>query len=480
MNRQAILAVDLDGTLLKTDLLYESLWKCASEAPWHLSSVLKSVTGGKARFKQALSAKINIDPKNLAYNSDVIAYVRSWRENGGKAILVTASDQRAATDVADYLGIFDDVFGSDGDRNLRGEAKANFLKQKFGVGGYDYMGDSPADLPVWQAARRAIAVGVPEKLRARITPLDSEVVLLPARSSGPGAHWRALRPHQWLKNLLVFLPLLAVQAESAALWMLGVLAFLAFSLVASGVYVLNDLLDLAADRAHPRKNGRPIASGAVSLFHATIMAAGAPLAGLLLAILTGQLMFIGVLSVYYVMSVAYSLVLKRMLVVDICTLAGLYTIRIIGGAAVTGLSPSVWLLAFSVFIFLSLAAVKRQTELVDAAKTGRMSISGRGYEPGDLPIISMMAVSAGYVAVLVMALYLYSPTVQELYRQPMLLWGVCPILIYWVSWMVMTAHRGRMDDDPIVFAVKDRVSRYCGALVFLCVVAASQPLVLLD
>ena len=277
---------------------------------------------------------------------------------------------------------------------------------------------------------------------------------------------RVFRPHQWLKNGLIFLPLLAAHQFDQATFTKALMAFIAFSFVASSVYVLNDLVDVEADRAHPRKRNRPFASGAIptsqGLFLWTVpLLIGAGIAWML------SMEFFIVLGGYYATTLAYSFYLKRRIVIDICILAGLYTFRIIAGGTATQLPLSVWLLAFSVFIFLSLAAVKRQAELVDGVASGTIKAHGRGYTTEDLPIVANMAISAAYVSVLVLALYLNSPAVQELYSQPYALWGICLILLYWLSRMVMIAHRGHMHDDPIVFAVKDRVSQLCFLIILI-------------
>ena len=238
------------------------------------------------------------------------------------------------------------------------------------------------------------------------------------------------------------------------------LAFICFSVVASSVYVLNDLLDLAADRAHPRKKNRPFASGSIPIAHGTWMAAGLLLLGAALAV-SISVDFLLAMAAYYILTTAYSLHLKRRIVIDICVLAGLYTARIVAGGVATGIPLSVWLLAFSVFFFLSLAAVKRQAELIDSVERGNIEASGRGYHVDDLPIISMIAIGAGYVSVLVMTLYVNSPAVVQLYAHPEALWGVCGVLLYWITRTVMVAHRGNMHDDPVVYAAKDRTSQIC-------------------
>ena len=344
---------------------------------------------------------------------------------------------------------------------------------QFGAGNFDYIGDARADLPVWEKAKRAITVNASASLKKAVEAISSDTEHLGSQSIDWRPYVKALRPHQWLKNLLIFVPAIASHNISSDTWLEALLAFIAFCFVASSVYVLNDLLDLSADRNHPRKRFRPLASGDIPLIHGSFMALGLLILGLLTALTVGRLEFIGMISGYYVLTTAYSLSLKRRLVIDICTLAGLYTLRVLAGGAATGLPLSVWLLAFSIFVFLSLAAVKRQAELVDGMATGRLEAAGRAYHVEDLPIVAMMAISSGYVSVLVLALYINTPAMQSLYSHPQLLWGVCPILLYWISRMVMLSHRGRMDDDPIVFAARDWVSRICGLLIAGIVISGS-------
>lgn len=464
-----VLVVDLDKTLITSDVLYESLWECASKQPAALPSALASLGGGKAQFKEALSKRVTPDPAGLTYNPDVIDYINTHRASGGRTALVTATNQHIAERIADHLGLFDEVHGSDGAQNLKGDAKAAFLVNRYGAGNYDYIGDSRADLPVWRSARRAVTVGLDEARRTQVQSAGADVIHLSPPKGGIKPYIKALRPHQWSKNILVFLPVIAAHEAGVQPWIQAIFAFICFSLIASAVYVLNDLLDLSADRSHPRKRNRPFASGAVPLAHGTVMVPALMLGGLFFCLLVWRLDFFLVMVAYFIATTAYSLVLKRKIVIDICVLAGLYTMRIFAGGAATGISISEWLLAFSIFFFFSLASVKRQGELVDAAQSGRAKAAGRGYESEDLSIVSMMAIGSGYVSVLVMALYLDSPTVRELYAHPDYLWGICAILLYWVSRMVMVAHRGRMDDDPIVFAMRDPVSRICGIFVALTI-----------
>lgn len=470
-----ILAVDLDGTLIASDMLHESFWATLGRDRGQvLAAVRAFLAGGRAALKARLAEAADVDVESLPYRDEVLAEIRARKARGAHVVLATASDARVAEAVAGHLGLFDEVLASDGKTNLKGRTKAAALAERFGARGFAYMGDSAADLPVWEAAAEAIAVDAPAALKTRISSDRVSHIETGAAPQGAGrALLKALRPHQWLKNLLVFVPMLLAHDLSASAFLAALAAFAAFSLVASSVYVLNDLLDLAADRAHPRKRHRPFASGALPLSAGLWLAPGLFLAGLAVGALAGGL-FLGVLIFYYLCTLAYSLVLKRITVIDICMLAGLYTLRVIAGAAATMHPPSVWLLGFSIFFFLALAAVKRQAELVDLVAAGREKAEGRGYLPADLPLITMMALSSGYVSVLVAGLYLTSDNVAELYAFPPALWGICAVLVYWLSRIVMLTHRQRMHDDPIVFAVTDRVSLMCGGMIVALVVLAAR------
>ncbi|WP_245242996.1 UbiA family prenyltransferase [Pararhodobacter sp. SW119] len=463
-----VLVVDLDGTLVHSDLLFESFW-AATASDWRIP--FRAVhTLGKSRRRAALKRMLADcappDPTLLPYDEQVLTLIRDWREAGGRTALVSAADDTLVQAVADHLGLFDFARGSDGTTNLKGPAKADFLRQTFTDPGFVYAGDSTADLPVWHEADAAITVGASPALRARVEARhpDARHLSPPAASLAPALH--AIRPHQWLKNLLVFLPMLAAHQFDPATFLAALAAFIAFGLVAGSVYLLNDLLDLSADRAHPRKRERPLASGALPIKQGMILILAMLGAGLLLA-LTLDLRFVLVLAGYYVLTVLYSIWLKRRQLIDIFVLTTLYTLRVLAGAAATAITPSVWLLAFSVFFFLSLAAVKRQAELVDAIERGFDDAKGRGYVVDDLPIVTQVATGAGFVAALVMVLYLSEPDTIARYSTPFLLWGSCLLLLYWIIRMTMVTHRGRMHDDPIVFAARDGVSQLVLALIFV-------------
>ena len=460
-----VLVVDLDGTLLRSDMLYECLWSAMGRNGYATLAAIAALRDGRAAMKRRLAALAEIDIATLPFDAEIRARIAAWRAEGGRTALVTASEQTLAEDIAAHLGLFDEVHGSDGHRNLKGLEKARFLRDRF-ADGYIYVGDSHADLPVWQGAKRAISVGASAKTRAALDAGDVPAEHL-ARDPVPRAILRAIRPQQWLKNLLVLVPLIADPSHGA--WAIApiIAAFVAISLAASAGYLINDLLDLGDDRSHPRKRLRPFASGALSPALGTMAIPVLLAVGLGVAALASWALA-GIVALYFCATVAYSVKFKQHTLIDICLLAFLFTLRIIAGGVAIGSSLSVWLLAFSMFIFFALAAVKRLAELTDSAAAGRET-SRRGYVVGDRRIISQMAISSGYLAVLVLALYVDEPTTQAKFGTPWLLWGVCPLLLFWVSRMVLVADRGQMHDDPMVFSITNPTSRlvvlFCAALV---------------
>lgn len=470
-----VLVVDLDGTLSRSDTLHEAVFAMIARFPPVLLRLFGWLSGGKAAFKRRVADHCVIPAEGLPLNAAVLDLVREARARGRRVALVSASDQRQVDAVAAHLGLFDEAFGTGPQsgaegRNLSGAAKAEFLVARYGEGGFDYAGDSPVDLPVWRRARQAITVGAGPGLRRVVEAASPETRHIdpPPGAAARARLWlRALRPHQWSKNLLIFLPIVSAHDISAAGAALA--AFVAFSLTASSVYVINDLVDLQADRAHPRKRNRPFASGGLPVAQGLVMAPLLIALALALALAFTPPAFIAALAAYYVATFAYSLWLKRMLIIDVLTLAALYTARIIAGAIATDMWLSPWMLGFSMFLFLSLAAVKRQAELTDQLRGGRQRSIGRAYETDDLPVLRGIALSAGYAAVLVFALYISSPGIKALYDDPRYLWLICPLLLYWISRMVMMTHRGFMTDDPIVYAASDRVSQ---VVILLCVAIA--------
>lgn len=466
------LVVDLDGTLLRTDSLHESTLLLLRARPHRAFSLPLWLANGKARMKREIAQRVELDVAGMPYHDELVAWIGAERSRGRHIVLATAADERVAQAVSAHLGLFDEVIASDGVVNCSAHRKAALLVEKFGERGFDYAGNSRDDLPVWERARRAIVVSAPASVR-RAAGERTEVEREFAGARGGLRAWlKALRLHQWLKNLLLFLPLLgAHQIFDPALLTKAVVAFFAFGLCASSVYIVNDLMDLESDRHHPRKRLRPFAQGVLSPL------AGVAVAGVLLAAafaIAGWVAtaFLAWLAIYFAITVAYTFYLKRKEIVDALSLAALYTLRVIAGGAAVGLAASFWLLAFSLFLFLSLAFVKRHSELQVMLAQGRDQAKGRGYRSDDLPLIQTLGVVAGFAAVLVLALYINGESVLRLYSRPEVMWLTVPILLYWITRVWIKTHRGLMHDDPVLFALKDRISILSGAL-FLAVMWAA-------
>lgn len=467
------LCVDMDGTLLRTDTLDESLLALLKQDPFSLLRLPHWLLRGRAVLKQQLAQRTHIDAQTLPRHEAVVDWLRQQKAAGRRLILVTGADRRIAEAVAATQGdLFERVIASDGVVNLTGAEKRKALVREFGERGYDYAGNSPADLEVWSAARHAIVVGN-AALRAQAAQRCPVECSFDVERASAAVWLKGLRLHQWIKNLLLFVPaLLGHRFDSAGEGIGLLIAFLSFGLCASSVYVLNDLLDLAADRVHARKRRRPFASGRIGLRAGVIVSSLLLIGSFAVALLLPP-QFFAVLAFYYVCTLGYSLALKRMPVVDVLMLAGLYTLRLIAGSAASGVSLSFWLLAFSMFLFLSLAIVKRYAEFAQLRESGAESAAGRGYHIDDLPLLRNLGVSSGYGAVLVLALYVNSPASLALYAHPNRLWLLCPLLLYWIMRVWMKTHRGFMHDDPIVFALRDRVSYAVGAMMAFVVYTAS-------
>lgn len=454
---QEILVCDLDGTLIKTDFLFETLMSAISKNFFFLFGIIIHLFKGRANLKRYLAEIYEINPEIIPYNKEVVEYIIKRRDKGAYVVLATASDQLIATKIANYLNLFDEVYASDGHTNLKGKEKANLLENKFGNNKFTYIGDSFDDVQVWQVSKLSVVFNASSRLKSKLENLGLKCYYLYSKQSLIKNLIGALRPHQWLKNILVLLPLILSHQLELATILDGIIAFFAFSVVASSVYILNDLIDLSPDRQHPRKKFRPFASGNLTIKLGLCLVPGFLVTGMLLSLLL-NFYFSMILIFYFFITLTYSLVLKRLAIIDICTLAGLYTLRIIGGGICTNTNISLWLLGFSIFLFLALASVKRQAELVDLKKRDKKIIEGRAYEINDLAILQMFSISAGYISVLILALYISSPNFTLLYSNPKLFWLSCLIMLYWITRIMFLTHRGKMDDDPVMFAVKDRLS----------------------
>ena len=463
------LVVDMDGTLIRSDMTVASLFWFAAHRPQDLVQVPLWLRQGRNIMKARL-AEADLPPvENLPLNPPCVDLLREARAAGIKTVLASASDARIVEAVAKETGLFDEWYGSDPTTNLKGKNKAAFLTEKFGAKGFDYVGDSTADLSVWRAARRAITIDATPRLRAKAEAANSEIEHLSPSSGALSALIRpilkAMRLHQWAKNLLIFVPLFAGHFLSPQTIFASVLAFVAFGILASSTYLINDLLDLDADRAHPRKRKRPFASGEAPLLHGLVAIPLLAGSAVLISLVALPSAFLAILLLYCIATLTYSLWLKTKVFVDIFVLAGLYTLRILAGTAAISAGISPWLLAFSMFFFLSLAVVKRLVELQGIIASNGQRTLKRDYRADDLGLIQAFGAASGYLSVLVLALYFNSPEAMALYKSPDLLWAICPLLLFWISRILILSNRGELHDDPIVFTARDRTSYLVGLAV---------------
>ncbi len=455
----AVLVVDLDGSLLRSDALLECVARVAASKPWLLLAVPFWLLRGRAYLKARLAQAAELQCGLLPFRGDVLALVAQAREEGRTTVLATASDNRVAEAVSATLRVFDAVIASDGSANVKSARKLAAIEQYCNGRAFDYVGDASADRPIWQAARRAYVVSAPQELRRLQRQQVTALALDECRPSLVVLLARELRVWQWSKNLLVAVPaLFAGELTSPPSWFPLLVAFTAFCLVASGIYLLNDLLDLEDDRAHGSKRARPLASGHLDLRWGILGAPAFVLAGFLLAYFAMPTMFLVWLAGYAALNLLYNFHLKQVAVLDVLALSLLYTLRLIAGGAALGIVVSHWLLAFSLFVFLSLSMAKRGTELL--RREDGVS-SRRGYVSADLQSITTLGGASGYVSLVVLALYIQDPDVAQRYAQPELLWWLFPVLLFWISRMWLLVNRGHMHDDPVEFVVKDPASWGC-------------------
>ena len=470
------LVVDLDGSLIKTDLLYETCVKACYQAPWIVFLLPFWLFAGKARLKQELASRVELDTKHLPWNSELIAYLEEQHSRGRDIILCTGSWYTLAERVAEHFPFFSSVYGSSGTVNLTGSAKASFLLEKYGDKQFAYVGNEIKDVKIWRNADSAIVVGHSQSLEQKAKEsCRIEKVLSNGRMFSLKAILRQMRVHQWVKNALIFVPLVTShQTTNVELLMNAILAFLAYSLCASSTYILNDLADLESDRKHDKKKNRPLASGDISIVQGGVLSVLLLLMSLLISLQLSQWFLLSV-ATYIFITLSYSFQLKRVHTLDITVLAGLYTLRIISGAIAVSMFPSFWLLAFSMFVFLCLAIIKRLSEIIKNKDKydNKTKISGRGYYVTDFPVLMSLATASGMLSILVFAMYINSPEVASLYTTPYSLWLICPLFAYWMIRVLVLAARGKIDEDPIVFAIKDKRSWVMGGIILLIVFLSS-------
>lgn len=469
--------VDLDGTLIRTDLLHEAALELFTQSPWLLLRVLLKLSHGRAALKKAMSEAITPEVTLLPFRKEVLEFIASQQSLDREIILATATDYAWAYSIADELRVFDSILSSDGARNLKGTTKLDAIQEYCRANGhvrFDYVGDAHADLPIWREAHGIYLVAPSRRLLKKVHEFGAPLGILGTREPLAKTILAALRPQQWAKNLLVFVPLVTSHnIFKLGMPMAAVLAFVCFCLCASAVYILNDLVDIKADRRHPIKRNRPFASASLPITWGLPLASGLLMLAFAVSVIMVPGAFSAVLAVYFFTTCVYSFLAKRIVMLDVLTLAGLYTIRIFAGGAATGIIVSEWLMAFSMFLFVSLAFAKRYAELERLSRANEEEAKGRGYNASDISLIESMGSASGFIAVLVLALYLNSDQMKSLYRNPLLLWLVCPILMYWISRIWIKAKRGELFEDPVVFTLRDRVSLCLGLIVGTLLVAAS-------
>jgi 4-hydroxybenzoate polyprenyltransferase len=457
------LCVDLDDSLVAADLLWESFLAAVKRRPVVLLLVPFWLLRGRAYLKARLAKRADLRVDLLPYRKEVVSYIRDERQAGRTVWLVTASDSRLAKQISLHLGIFDQVVSSNGTLNLKGAVKAEFLRQQFGHEGFSYLGDSRSDVAVWKEAASALVVSGSTSLvqeAAQVTDVEKHFTVSQGKFTDV---LRALRLHHWSKNILLFLPVLLAHKLQAQLLLREVAAFVGFGLAASGVYVLNDLFDIQSDRQHPWKASRPFAAGTLSMR-----------AGLLLFLLlcfgslAGSWFLLGapaslLLFCYSALSIAYSVSFKRIALADVFILASFYTFRILTGGVIAPVRLSAWFIVFSGLFFFSLAAAKRYSELVHAEVLVVSGNSGRAYRVGDRSLLSELGIASAFAAIVIFCLYTQSADVMMLYARPSFLLAVAPLVLFWVARLWLRAHRGELNEDPILLAFKDPMS-YCVGL----------------
>jgi 4-hydroxybenzoate polyprenyltransferase len=464
------LAVDLDGTLILSDTLHESVIGLLKQAPMRIVPLARSLPAGKAAVKRGVAADVAFDPTALPYNQPLLEYLRKEHASGRRIGLFTAADQSIADAVAAHLGFFDVVRGSDGVTNLSGAAKVRAIEAEFGPV-FAYAGDSTVDLPIFARAASSILVGPKVRLLVKLNASPNIEAKFPLPRPDVMVWARAFRLKHWAKNVLVFVaPVLAGQYRAL---IPSVVLFIAMGVLASATYLLNDLADLAADRAHPRKCHRPLASGAISVRDGLLAAAVMITGALLVSLAALPIGCTVVLASYLVITLLYSATLKRLPMIDVTVLAGLFTLRVLAGSMVVAAPLSPWLLTFSMMFFLGLAAIKRYAELHRVVRTIGEGGSARGYNQQDMTILLATGVSTGVSSIVIFMIYLINEQYpRAIYKDPDALWGVMPVLLVWILRLWHLSVHGRMSEDPVLFALKDRFSLVLGAVIVAIMLVA--------
>lgn len=459
-SKEIALFVDLDGTLIATDTFFESIVLLLKSYPLKTFSLILWIFKGKAYLKDKIAQHKTPKASLLPYREEVLAFIKKEKGKGRKVYLLTAANQKIADNVVNHLGGFTGAFGSNDKTNLSGEQKLETIYQVVGHTEFDYIGNSKADLPIWEKSNKIIMVNSKMAIKNKFKKSHNVQLINPNRyKTSLKIMIKGMRIHQWAKNSLLFLPIIMAHQFTDVNSLVTVLwAFISFSFCASAVYILNDLLDIETDREHPTKKNRPLASGLMSVKTAVALIFLLLLISVFISIKMLSTGFLIILIVYMISTTAYSIILKQIMLIDVIVLGGLYTLRIIAGSIASRVDVSSWLLVFSMFFFLSLAFMKRYADLILMKQNNYDEIAGRGYHIDDLDIVQKSGITSGFVAMLVLALYINSEHVIELYKSPILIWFTVPVLLYWLMRMWMVTNRGKMTDDPIIYAMRDKTT----------------------
>jgi len=470
---KAPLFVDLDGTLIRSDMLLESILALVKQNCWYIFLLPLWLLRGKAYFKARIAALVDVAVDLLPYNEAFLEFLKTENRAGRELVLATATNTKFAVEISDYLGIFSSVICSDNEVNLSGKRKLNAIL-KLGHSEFSYAGNANIDLEILKHAASGVIVEPDRRFERNAPKVTIIERVFKGKKTTIKSFIKAIRIHQWVKNLLIFVPLILAHLWTSEKAIVdSVIGFFVFGLAASSVYLLNDMLDLDSDRNHPIKKRRPFASGQLSLvfgFRALVILL---VLSLSITLLILPVNFLYVLVFYLFLTLAYSVKLKSYVLIDVITLAILYTVRVIAGVALIDVVPSFWLLAFSMFMFLSLALVKRCSELYTIKSIGREAVDGRDYNVADLMFLQTMGIASGFLSVLVIALFIDSSDVLLNYQRHQILWLICPAVLYWISRIWIKTTRGQMDDDPIVYSIRDKGSQIIAFLVALIIFGAA-------
>ena len=467
------LCVDLDGTLIASDSLYEGLFQLVKKKPFYFFLLPFWLLKGRAFLKSRIAENIEFKVDFLPYNNEIIEYLQSEKKTGRKIILATAASEILANKIAEKIGLFDEVIASNGTNNLFGKMKLDVLVERFGNKGYDYIGNSLSDMHIWKGADKVLVVSTKKNFIQEVEKKFKIDKLFYKPVKYLQAFVMEIRVYQWLKNLLIFLPILLAHTLNPGLSVKALFAFISFSLMASCVYIINDLVDLEADRKHPTKRNRPFARGDLSIQGGIFLSFNFFIISVVTSLVFQNVYFSFILIFYFILTTVYTFYFKKICVFDIIILASLYTIRIIAGGAALDVYLSPWLLAFSMFVFLSLAILKRFSELKLLSNNNQTISEGRGYTTGDINLLLSIGPASGFMSVLVFVLYVNSKEVVRLYKSPELLWAIAPLILFWIIRIWFLAYRGKVHDDPVVFTIKDKRSYIIGLFILILVVGAA-------